>query len=139
VPAVAKNSKTGPARKTILIVDDEFGILEVLESILDDAGFKVMSAVNGQDALARLKKTVPDLVIVDFMMPLLDGAGVIKAMRASEKLRAVPVILASALPERTISERCTGYQAFLRKPFKIERLMEEISRLLDGPSASTLP
>jgi CheY-like chemotaxis protein len=139
VPAVAKNPKASPARKTILIVDDEFGILEVLESILDDAGFKVVSAVNGQDALTRLKKTVPDLVIVDFMMPILDGAGVIRAMRTSQKLRAVPVILASALPETTISERCNGYQAFLRKPFKIERLMEEISRLLDRPSsASTL-
>jgi len=131
---VAKHSKAAPARKTILIVDDEFGILEVLESILDDAGFKVISAINGQDALTRLKKTVPDLAIVDFMMPILDGAGVIKAMRSTEKLRAVPVILASALPEKTISERCSGYQAFLRKPFKIERLMEEISRLLDGSS-----
>lgn len=137
MPAVANNSKAGGARKTILIVDDEFGILEVLESILDDAGFKVVSAVNGQDALTRLKKTVPDLVIVDFMMPLLDGAGVISAMRASEKLRAVPVILASALPEKTIGERCSGYQAFLRKPFKIERLMEEISRLLGSSSSAS--
>jgi CheY-like chemotaxis protein len=139
VPAVEKSSKVGPARKTILIVDDEFGILEVLESILDDAGFRVISAINGQDALTCIQETVPDLVIVDFMMPLLDGAGVIKAMRASERFRAVPVILASALPEKTIRERCTGYQAFLRKPFKIERLMEEISRLLDQSSpASTL-
>ena len=60
------------------------------------------------------------------MMPLLDGAGVIKAMREKESLRAIPVILASALPEKTISERCSGYQVFLRKPFKAERLMEEI-------------
>jgi CheY-like chemotaxis protein len=62
--------KAGPAKKTILIVDDEFGILEVLESILSDAGFTVISAINGQEALARLQKTVPDLVILDFMMPL---------------------------------------------------------------------
>ena len=135
---MATNSKATSAKKTILIVDDEFGILEVLESILDDAGFKVVTAVNGQDALTRLKRIIPDLVIVDFMMPLLDGAGVIGAMRASEKLRAVPVILASALPEKTISERCTGYQAFLRKPFKIERLMEEISRLLGRPSSTAI-
>jgi CheY-like chemotaxis protein len=136
VLAVEKRSKTVPARKTILIVDDEFGILEVLESILDDAGFRVISAGNGQDALACLQETVPDLVIVDFMMPLLDGAGVIKAMREKESLRAVPVILASALPEKTISERCSGYQVFLRKPFKAERLMEEISRLLAVPASN---
>jgi CheY-like chemotaxis protein len=126
-----KNSNDASAGKTILIVDDEFGILEVLESILSDAGFKVTTAVNGQDALVHLQDNVPDLVIVDYMMPLLNGAGVIEAMRANGRLSAVPVILTSALPERTISERCVGYQAFVRKPFKSERLMEEISRLLD--------
>jgi CheY-like chemotaxis protein len=78
-----------------------------------------------------LQKTVPDLVILDFMMPLLDGAGVIKAMRADKRLRAVPVLLASALPEKTIANRCNGYNVFLRKPYKTERLMEEIARLLD--------
>jgi CheY-like chemotaxis protein len=125
--------KAGPARKTILVVDDEFGILEVLEAILSDAGFKVISAMNGQEAMALLQEEVPDLVIVDFMMPLLDGAGVIKAMRADGRLGRVPVLLASALHEQTISERCTGYDAFLRKPYKTEKLMEEISRLLKLP------
>jgi|SRR5580704_4759818 CheY-like chemotaxis protein len=129
-----KNSNDASAGKTVLIVDDEFGILEVLESILSDAGFKVTTAVNGQDALVHLQDNVPDLVIVDYMMPLLNGAGVIEAMRANGRLSAVPVILISALPERTISERCVGYQAFVRKPFKSERLMEEISRLLDHSS-----
>jgi CheY-like chemotaxis protein len=127
--------KAGPAKKTILVVDDEFGILEVLEAILSDAGFKVISAMNGQEAMGLLQEEVPDLVIVDFMMPLLDGAGVIKAMRADGRLGRVPVLLASALPEQTISERCTGYDAFLRKPYKTEKLMEEISRLLKLPPA----
>jgi CheY-like chemotaxis protein len=127
--------KAGPAKKTILVVDDEFGILEVLEAILSDAGFKVISAMNGQEAMALLQEEVPDLVIVDFMMPLLDGAGVIKAMRADGRLGRVPVLLASALPEQTISQRCTGYDAFLRKPYKTEKLMEEISRLLKLPPA----
>jgi CheY-like chemotaxis protein len=132
-----KTLQADRAKKTILIIDDEFGILEVLESILSDAGFKVISAINGQDALTRLQETIPDLVIVDFMMPLLDGAGVIEAMRANDKLSAVPVILASALPEKAVIERCVGYHAFLRKPYKTERLMEEVSRLLDGPSSAS--
>ena len=127
--------KAGSAKKIILVVDDEFGIIEVLEAILSDAGFKVISAMNGQEAMALLQEEVADLVIVDFMMPLLDGAGVIKAMRADGRLGRVPVLLASALPEQTISERCTGYDAFLRKPYKTERLMEEISRLLKLPPA----
>ena len=55
------SKKAGPAGKTILIVDDEFGVLEVLEFILSDAGFTVVSALNGQEALARLEETRPTL------------------------------------------------------------------------------
>ena len=134
-----KNKKSGPAGKTILIVDDEFGVLEVLEFILSDAGFTVVSAINGQDALARLEETTPDLAIVDFMMPILDGSGVIKAIRSDQRLRDIPIILASALPEKTIRERCDGYTTFLRKPYKTEQLMEEISRLLDHSTNKSRP
>ncbi|MFZ1889956.1 MAG: response regulator [Candidatus Binataceae bacterium] len=126
------SQKASLAGKTILIVDDEFGVLEVLEFILSDAGYTVVSAVNGQDALARLEDTTPDLVIVDFMMPILDGNGVIKAIRSDDKLRNVPIILASALPEQTIRQRCEGYNTFLRKPYRTEQLMEEISKLIAG-------
>ncbi|MEA2681132.1 MAG: hypothetical protein QOK03_2854 [Candidatus Binataceae bacterium] len=126
-----KSRKAGPPAKTILIIDDEVGILEVVESILNDAGYKTVSALNGEEGLSRLAKTIPDLVMVDFMMPIMDGSGVIKAMRADERFRQIPVILTSALPEQSIKQRCEGYNAFLRKPFKTEALMEEISRLLD--------
>ena len=134
-----KIKKSSPAGKTILIVDDEFGVLEVLEFILSDAGFNVVSALNGQDALARLEETTPDLAIVDFMMPILDGSGVIKAIRSDQRLRDIPIILASALPEKTIRERCDGYTTFLRKPYKTEQLMEEISRLLDHSTNKSRP
>ena len=135
---MAKSEKPSPAGKTILIVDDEFGVLEVLEFILSDAGFKVVSALNGQEALARLEETRPDLAIVDFMMPILDGSGVIDAIRSDERIQDIPIILASALPETTIRERCDGFNTFLRKPYKTEQLMEEISKLIDhAPTDST--
>ena len=133
-----KSLKASPAAKTILIVEDEFGVLELLEFILSDAGFAVVSALNGQEALARLQETQPDLVIVDFMMPILDGSGVIKAIRSNDKLKNIPVILTSALPEETIRERCAGFNTFLRKPYKTERLMEEISKLLARPAIAPL-
>jgi two-component system, OmpR family, response regulator VicR len=94
------NQNSSPAGKTLLIVDDEFGVLEVLEFILKDSGYTVVSALNGREALARLQETKPDLAIIDFMMPILDGNEVIKAMRADDKLRDIPIILTSALPER---------------------------------------
>jgi CheY-like chemotaxis protein len=127
-----KSLNSGSSGKTILIVDDEFGILEVLEFILRDAGFVVKSALNGQDALARLEEGAPDLVILDYMMPILDGTGVIKAMRATPKYSVIPIILTSALHERTIRKSCDGYQVFLRKLYKTERLLEEVSRLLNN-------
>ncbi|MHB8384100.1 MAG: response regulator [Candidatus Binataceae bacterium] len=123
--------KAGSAGKKILIVDDELGILEVLEFILGDAGFSVKTALNGQEALARLDELVPDLVILDYMMPILDGQGMIDAMHANAKYSKIPIILTSALHEATIRKRCSGYQAFLRKPYKAEHLIEEISRILD--------
>ncbi len=134
---MAKNLNPGPAGKIILIVDDEFGILEVLEFILGDAGFTVVSALNGREAMKCLKEAKPDLVLIDFMMPILDGGGVIKAIRSDDRLRDIPVILASALPEQIIKERCDGFNTFLRKPYKTERLLEEISKLLDLPT--TIP
>jgi CheY-like chemotaxis protein len=130
---------TGPPKKTILIVDDEFGILEVLESILRDAGYEVITAINGREALVRLSESKPNLVVTDFMMPLLDGAGILQYMRADDGFRKIPVILASALSEKTISEQCSGYDVFLRKPYKTERLIKEISRLLNPNPGESEP
>jgi CheY-like chemotaxis protein len=125
------NSNNESHGKTILIVDDELGIVEVLEFLLSDAGYSVKSALNGQDALAALEEGIPDLVILDYMMPILDGFGVITAMRSNQKYSHIPVILTSALDEVAIRKRSDGFQAFLRKPYKTERLLDEISRLLN--------
>jgi CheY-like chemotaxis protein len=116
--------------KTILIVDDEFGVLEVLEFFLLDLGFDVISALNGRDALARLSEAKIDLIILDFMMPVLDGAGVLKTLAGNEGTNTIPVILTSALPEATIKQRCSGYDLFLRKPYTTENLFNAIDALL---------
>ena len=80
------NARQGIAGETgevarILVVEDEFGIAEVLQSALTDAGHDVMIAINGRQGLERLKETRPDLVILDFMMPVLDGPGMLREMR----------------------------------------------------------
>ena len=66
----------------ILVVEDEFGIAEVLQSALTDVGHDVVLAINGKQGLERLKEIRPDLVILDFMMPVLDGPGMLKKMRS---------------------------------------------------------
>jgi CheY-like chemotaxis protein len=124
------NSNSKPAGTTILIVDDELSVLEVLEFILSDLGYAVVTAVNGRDALARVKEAKPALIVLDLMMPVLDGAGVLKALAASPEYQSIPVIVTSALPEETVKERCKGYDLFLRKPYKTGPLLSAIGRLL---------
>src|SRR5690349_16662981 len=65
---------------TILVVEDEFGITEVLQSALTDAGHNVVTAINGKQGLELLKESGTELVILDFMMPVLDGLGMLRAM-----------------------------------------------------------
>jgi CheY-like chemotaxis protein len=122
-----------PAGTAILIVDDEFGVLEVLEFILTDLGYSVMTALNGRDALARLKQARPDVIVLDLMMPVMDGAAVLKVLAAEPEYRSIPVIVTSALPEETVRQRCTGYTLFLRKPYKTEPLLEAIEKVLNKP------
>jgi CheY-like chemotaxis protein len=116
--------------KTIVIIDDEFGLADVLEATLSDGGYRVVTATNGQQGLQVMAEHPPDLVILDYMMPLLDGPGVLRAMRADPRLATVPVIMMSAMPESVVSARCTGYTAFLRKPFGFDPLQAAIARSL---------
>jgi CheY-like chemotaxis protein len=116
--------------KTVVIVDDEFGLADVLAATLSDTGLSVFTATNGVQGLQVMAQHPPDLVILDYMMPLLDGVGVLKAMRADPKLAAVPVIMISAMPESVVSARCSGYVAFLRKPFDFEALLSAVERAM---------
>ena len=114
----------------LLVIDDEFGVAEILESLLLDEGHEVMTAVNGKQALERLAQSVPDVVFVDFMMPVLDGPGLIQAMRAEPAWAAIPVILMSSLPEDAVSTPGAGYTAFLRKPFRIATVLATLHQVL---------
>jgi DNA-binding response OmpR family regulator len=113
---------------TVLIVDDEVGLNDVLAAALTDAGFRTMSAANGEDAFIQLADATPDLMLLDYMMPRLDGAAVLKRARADERWARLPIILMSAVDPRSID--CDAYSAFLRKPFTLRRLLDTIGRVL---------
>lgn len=116
----------------VLVVDDEFGILRLLEDVLSDEGHDVLVAINGKQALERATATRPDLVLTDFMMPVMDGADLIRALAAAPALADVPVLVMSSLPEAVIAEQCSGYAAFVRKPFKIFDLIDLVAKLVEG-------
>lgn len=123
---------------TVLVVDDEFGIAELFDAILTDEGHRVLTAINGRHGLEVLATERPELVFLDYMMPVMDGAAMLREMAAEPMLDAVPVVLMSSMPEATVAERCSGYAAFLRKPFKIAQVVLLAERLLGrgaGPAS----
>jgi CheY-like chemotaxis protein len=109
--------------KTIVVVDDEYGLADVLASTFFDIGYIVHTAADGVQGLEIMAEHPPDLVILDFTMPLLDGPGVLTAMKGDPTLSAVPVVLISAMPESVVSMRCSGYVTFLRKPFDFDAIL----------------
>jgi CheY-like chemotaxis protein len=72
----------------------------------------------------------PDLIVLDYMMPMLDGPGMLRALRDDPRTAAIPVVMISSLPEATVRTRADGYTAFLRKPFAFEALIGAIERVL---------
>lgn len=120
---------SGMAR--VLIVEDEFAIADLLETILTDEGYRVVVANNGRQGLDRLAEgPLPDLVISDNMMPVLDGIGLIRAMQDSEAQRDIPCIVMSAMPEATIRERVTGHAAYIQKPFQLAAVVQLVAAVL---------
>jgi CheY-like chemotaxis protein len=115
---------------TVLVVDDEFGIVDVLETILTDEGYRVLTACNGKQGLVRLAEQKPDVILLDFMMPILGGGEMLRAMAVEPAYQRIPVIMISSLWEDAVAERCKGYAAFLHKPFSAGAVLSTVSRVL---------
>jgi CheY-like chemotaxis protein len=117
----------------ILVVEDEFAIAEVLEMALTDAGYEVLTAANGRQALERMAEAPrPDLIITDFMMPVLNAAGLVEALRSDPTYRDIPYIVMSSVPEATVRERINGYRAFVRKPFQLAMMVQLVAGMLSS-------
>ena len=120
--------------KTILVVDDEFYAAEILTFVLEDEGYRVLSAFNGRDALEKIRRTGVDLIVLDVMMPIMNGAEMARAVRADTTLASIPILVTSALPEQTIQGMFGYLDGFLRKPFQMKAAITAVRRLLgDDP------
>ena len=108
----------------VIIVDDEPDILELLQYNLSKEGFEIHTASNGAEALTRAVKIKPDMIILDVMMPNMDGFEVCKNLRKSAKTKDIPIILLTA--KGTIEDKITGFGSgaddYLVKPFDIQEL-----------------
>lgn len=124
------------ARK-ILACDDEAGILQLVRVNLERAGYLVVTARDGREALQKVESEQPDLVILDVMMPYVDGFGVLQEVRRSPRTRDLPVILLTAKSEDADTRRGwqEGADSYLTKPFNPEELLTFVARIfraLDG-------
>lgn len=120
--------------QTILVVDDEFGVVEVLVAALEDEGYRVVVAANGLQGLEQVAEHRPDLVLVDYMLPLMNGVAMVNAMREEPRYGSVPVIFMSAVSERILRESIQHYAGFLRKPFRATTLVDLVKRTLASKS-----
>lgn len=113
----------------ILIVDDEQPITEVLSTVLQNEGFNVDTAANGREGLDQVERKNYDLVLLDIMMPVIDGIEMLRRMRADEASVDIPVILMSA-GAQTLQDVGASYAAFLAKPFNLPQLLGTIKDVL---------
>ncbi len=117
--------------KTILVIDDEYALVESLIDLLEGEGYRVVSAANGKDGLARVVKENPDLIITDFMMPIADGLELVRGVRALATFRTLPVVMMSASDMAgMLTDRRLRLSAFLSKPFQADELMSIIRQLI---------
>ena len=113
----------------ILVVDDEPAIRELIVAVLEDEGYEAIGAGSGSRALELLPDERPDLVLMDIMMPEMDGREALRRMRERPDLASIPVVMMSAAfaPDR-VGQRVA---AFLPKPFDLDHLLETVARILD--------
>ena len=118
---------------TILLVEDETPIRELLVEVLSDEGYTVMDAANGLEALGLLAEQAPDLVLTDVMMPGLDGLGVVRRLQGDPRTARIPIILMSAALRELSPSDQSPRVSFVNKPFDLARLLEEV-RARVGPA-----
>ncbi|HET9252728.1 MAG TPA: response regulator [Candidatus Eisenbacteria bacterium] len=116
----------------VLVVDDEIYIVHILDFSLGMEGYEVITALDGEQALERMKSERPDLVVLDIMMPKLDGYEVCKAIKSNPATKQTPVILLSA-KGRNVDQKLgfdVGADDYITKPFSPRKLVERINQLL---------
>jgi DNA-binding response OmpR family regulator len=119
-------------RKRILVVDDEVYIAHILEFSLGMEGYEVITAMSGQEALTQADQESPDLIVLDILMPDMDGYEVCRRLRADERFAETPIILLTAKhgeEDRTRGLE-VGASAYITKPFRPVELIDQIRSLL---------
>lgn len=121
-------------RKRVLVVDDDPLVAKVLRSPLERAGFAVNTAMHGLEALQKVKQAPPDLIILDILMPLLDGFKVARFLKFDKRFKDIPIVVLTS--RATEGEREMGRQVganeFLFKPFRLPQVLAVVEKYLNN-------
>jgi CheY-like chemotaxis protein len=115
--------------KKILVVEDDTSIRELLIEILEDEGYCVSSSTNGSEGLKALELSIPDLIIMDIMMPVMDGYSFRKELLKNATWNAIPVLAMSAQAQSEQKLELHGFANFINKPLELNHLLETVSAL----------
>ena len=120
------------AKPRILVVEDDADLRKILRLQLTSQGFDVTEAENGAIGFEQLKESVPDCVVLDLMMPVLDGFGFLKRARSITGLQHVPILILTASQDERNRIRGFQYQAdaYMGKPYDLDDLTAEVQRLV---------
>lgn len=129
---VATEKKVKTAK--ILIIDDEPEITEIVQTFLENAGYQVMVENSSVMGIERAKKGLPDLILLDIMMPFMDGYGVCNELKKNPATGNIPVVFLTGKDTRDDSGRSfkVGGDMFIKKPFSCERLLEIVKIVLQS-------
>ena len=118
--------------KTILIVDDSTSIRNLVEFTLSNAGFRVISATNGLDALEQINKQTIHLLLTDLHMPVMTGMELIKEVRSMEKYKTIPILFLTTETQISIKQEAKelGATGWIVKPFNAEKLVSTIRKVI---------
>jgi len=129
------------SRGRILVVDDEIYIVHILDFSLGMEGYEVVTALDGEEALEKAMDCKPDLIVLDIMMPKMDGYETCKALKADDRTKDIPVILLSAKGRNVDMQ--TGYDLgadeYITKPFSPRKLVDRINTMLGHTDSSDVP
>jgi CheY-like chemotaxis protein len=120
--------------KRILVVDDDPGVRFLLRLLFESVGYEVSEAQHGVAALIRVKEALPDLVVTDIMMPIMDGSQLIKHLKSDERTAALPIVAITGT--RGAKEAAAAADVVMTKPFDHSSLLATVGSLLVGPHLS---
>ncbi|MGQ0679446.1 MAG: response regulator [Actinomycetota bacterium] len=122
------------ASKTVLLCEDNDSVRELIKVLLETEGYLIVEAVNGHDGLAKAQQAPPDLMILDLMMPGLDGESVLTTLNQNESLRSIPVLVVSGKYDslELLRDRI-GEENIFPKPFEPTRMLDRIGHLIGFP------